>query len=112
MSMYDYADLSERLLGHGSPLVLYDRESRENDDTVVAKFRRRFGDAQLVGGVWDNNQQIDALLLRERVTHFIVLTTGLDDGLRLSPRVRHCVSAIFVARAPHGDRCVRASEEA
>ncbi|MFN3076274.1 MAG: hypothetical protein ABT940_05245 [Alphaproteobacteria bacterium] len=88
VAVYDYAHFSETLLGHQS-VVLYQASNKDNDPLVVGKFRDRF---PLFG--YDDFQEVDGILKREKVDRFYQLKAGENDG-RLSRELPNLVHAVF-----------------
>jgi hypothetical protein len=129
ISLYDYADYAERLLGVGRPLILYERDNPNNFLPAVRKFEHRFGKERVIGIRWPNPQvrvlarlmalltlrrrpppTLDEVLLEAGVRDLYMQKAGdADDRLSRLRRVRTHVHAVFWARQPHGHSYARIS---
>jgi hypothetical protein len=93
-------------------MILYPQRpasAEKTDETVVAKFRARFG-ANNVRALSDGWADVDTTLEEHGVTHLILVKYGYHDGrVSLLPSVRTCVLANFEAKQPHGHAYAKVS---
>ena len=126
VSLFDYADYAEPLIGR--PLILYEKDNSNNADVAIRKFEQRFGKDHVIGvrwpkppSMWDRvmgwigshthtTPTLDEVLLDAQVRELYLQKAGDNDG-RLShlPQVRNLVHAVFWAKQPHGDVYARIS---
>ena len=126
VALFDYADLSETLLG-ARAFVVYDATNPANNAEVIKRFVARFSqrcigidyqiglDPFLCGSV-DNGPGASGSLLRAHgITHVYSLKLGTrssagPDVERLrAAGVRTLIHAVFDGREPHGDAFARIS---
>jgi len=94
VSLYDYANFNETLLGNQS--IILTRDFRETHGEIYAKFQARFPVFFL-----SSPADIDAIVLREQVDVVYVQKSGEVDPYICT--VRPCgVHAVFTTRYPHG----------
>ena len=113
VTMYDFADYAEKLLGHKS-YITYVANHPENDQTAIDKFVKRFGDRVVpfeVPGItkfWTEKTSeikdgINATARSVESDYFYVQKKGDDDGIHCD----ECKSVILccgVTCQPHGHR--------
>lgn len=107
VAVYDYADCNETILGNESIIInnteYLGKPGMEGflvdcSETTRDKFIKRFGKRFFECG---NMEEIDHVLLREKVDIFYVLKSGAKDD-KISKICKNAVHAVFTAQI-HGD---------
>jgi hypothetical protein len=96
VSLYDYAYYNQTLLGNES-IVMYNTTRKENNDTVIEKFRKHFK----VIGV-DQFSKVDPILLSEKCDVFYIIKSGANEG-QVSHVAKTVVHCVFDCNSPHGN---------
>lgn len=105
VSVYDYADFNEKLLGNESVIIFVNLHSemfRSNPDsppTVREYFKVRFGKNF---HECDTLEEMDKILLQEKVDFLHLMKAGDEEG-KISRVVKTAVHAVFPPLLPHGD---------
>ena len=112
VSVYDYADFNEKILGNESIIVfvnLHKAMFQSNPDcppSVREYFKARFGKNFYE---CDTLEEMDQILIQEKVDMLHVMKAGDNDG-KLSKVVKTAVHAVFPPLQPHGDAHASISE--
>ena len=104
VALYDYAQFNEELLGNQS-YILFDANSRFNDNLGVEKFVSRFPDKVYS---YKNREEIDRLCDHLEVDFCYFIKGGDNDGLLT--KKRNGVHVVFQCYQPHGDVYAYVSE--
>jgi hypothetical protein len=104
VAMFDYAHFNEEILSNES-YVLFDHNSRFNDNQAIDKFCNRFK-----GRVFSyrDKSEINRICDHLNIDCFYMIKSGENDGL-LSNK-KNLVHAVFQANQPHGDVYAYVSE--
>jgi hypothetical protein len=96
VALYDYADCSERHLGHEA-IIITKGNHPSHDELAVKRFSERFPVYS-----YSDLQEMNDILRRERVDFFYAIKAGHNDGVIASacPSGIHCA---FAYHDPHGD---------
>lgn len=100
VAIYDYAHYNETLLGNKSIIITRDYNRIKNeydvDNQAYDKFKKRFDVFY-----YSSQDDIDQIVLKNSVTHLLIMKSGGYDGLYSN----HCVNVIqcvFDISQPHG----------
>lgn len=96
VSLYDYADFNEKILGNES-IIMYYNTHYSNKSSVIKKFKDRFK-------VYDFNQwsDVDNVLLSEKCDLLYIIKAGDWDG-QISNICKTVVHCVFTCNMPHGN---------
>lgn len=104
VALYDYARFAEEILGVDS-FVVFDKNSRFNDQRAVDKFSSRFPNKVFC---YNSRSEINHLCDSLGIDCFYAIKSGENDG-NLSNK-KNLVHAVFQAHQPHGDVYAYVSE--
>lgn len=101
IALFDYADNNEKILGNKSIIITRDYEKIKNDRDVdfqaYRKFQKRFPLFY-----YENQSNIDEIVLEQCVTHLYIIKSGEHDGL-FSHHCKNIIHCVFNTKFPHGD---------
>ena len=101
IAIYDYADYNEKILGNKSIVITrdYEKIKYEYDVDIQAynKFQNRFQVCY-----YENQQDIDNIVLENNVSHIFIEKSGDWDGL-ISNRCKNIMHCVFTTCQFHGD---------
>lgn len=101
VAMYDYADFNETMLGNQSIIISRDfnkiRNHYDVDVRAYLKFKKRFPVFY-----YENNQDIDNIIEKEKVDVLYIIKSGSLDGL-ITKRCKCVIHCVFELNHPHGD---------
>ncbi len=102
VSLFDYMDCSERLLGFKKPIILWLKNKHDNVPAVIEKFKTRFGEENMFPILkWTD---VDPILVDQNITELYIQKFGTKD-IRVSkvPHIPTYVHSVMTAHEPHGD---------
>lgn len=105
VSLFDYAHFNETLLNNESYIV-FDNNSRFNDERAVPKFMNRFSNRVFS---YNSFSDIDILCKKEKIDVTYFIKSGNNDG-KLAKHSKNVVHAVFQEYQPHGDAYAYVSE--
>lgn len=101
ISIFDYADYNEKILGNKSIIITRDYEKIKNewdvDIQAYNKFKSRFNVYY-----YDSQQDIDNIVSYNDVSHIFIVKAGDWDGL-ISTRCKNIIHCVFTTSYPHGN---------
>jgi hypothetical protein len=97
VALYDYADYNEKLLDNES-IIISNKKHPSNNADVIAKFSTRFKNIIL----YENKNEINNILEKEKTDIFYAIKEGGDDGIKTNV-CKTAVHVVFKINAPHGD---------
>lgn len=101
VAIYDYAHYNEKILGNKSIIITrdYEKIKHEFDVDIQAydKFKARF-DVYY----YENQQDIDNIVLQNKVSHIFIIKGGCYDGL-ISTKCKNIIHCVFNVDQPHGE---------
>lgn len=100
VAIYDYADYNETLLGNKSFIITRDYNKIKNSFDVSKqaydKFQKRFPLFY-----YENQNDIDKIVLENKITHLYIIKSGCIDGL-FSNYCKNIIHCVFDVSQPHG----------
>ena len=116
VSVYDYGDYSETLLGLRDTVIICTPGPEGSRDPIyqqqLRKMGHRFGNINLyMLEKWPpTSQELDEIVLRHNITDLVLEKSGERDGVLTTVRgVRNLVHANVAGSHPHGDVYARVS---
>jgi GR25 family glycosyltransferase involved in LPS biosynthesis len=105
VALYDYAYYNETILNNKS-IILYDKNSINNDENVINKFKKYFNDRVYSYSKWE---EVDEILKREKCKMLYMIKFGIHDD-KLSKVCKNVVHCVFDTSDFHGNVYASISE--
>ncbi len=105
VAVFDYADYSEKLLGHCA-YIAYRQNDPNNNSQVISKFKRRFGERVIA---YENFNDLNYIARNSGIEFCYLIKAGENDG-KLIKGIKNGVHAVFQRCDPHGDRYAYVSD--
>jgi len=101
VSMYDYADYNEKILGNTSIIITRLLQHVQHESFVSEDAYRHFNN-RFQMFYYASNQDIDQIIQNEGVDVLYIIKSGVRDGL-ITTKCKTCIHAVFESNDPHGD---------
>ena len=106
VALYDYALFNETLLGNTSYIFAKRINTHHNDELVISKFKKRFGNRVYL---YDDFGEVELMIQVHNITHFYAIKAGFNDGI-ISRYAINLMHIVFDVNEPHGDKYIYISQ--
>jgi len=104
ITLYDYADYNEKILGNKSIIITRDYEKIKNEFDVDIQAYQKFQSRFRVEYYANNNpiKELDSIVETNHIDYLYIIKAGQKDGL-ISTKCKNLIHCVFLPNGPHGD---------